>query len=94
MPICDKRGNLNTRQVTRSIDDSDSQPIQRQLPSGLTLADRYLIQEVVGVGGMGSVYRARDLHFPNVVKLVAVKEMVNMASDPQVRKTVVQNFER
>ncbi|MBT3712340.1 MAG: serine/threonine-protein kinase [Anaerolineae bacterium] len=43
---------------------------------------------------MGSVYRARDLHFPNVVKLVAVKEMVNLAPDPQLRKTVVENFER
>ncbi|NOY99420.1 MAG: serine/threonine-protein kinase [Chloroflexi bacterium] len=53
-----------------------------------------MIQEVIGVGGMGSVYRARDLHFPNVVKLVAVKEMVNLAPDPLVRKTIIQNFER
>ncbi len=43
---------------------------------------------------MGSVYRARDLHFPNVIKLVAVKEMINQARDPLVRQTVVQNFER
>lgn len=43
---------------------------------------------------MGSVYRARDLHFPSVVKLVAVKEMINVAPDPLVRKTIVQNFER
>lgn len=43
---------------------------------------------------MGSVYRARDLHFPNVIKLVAVKEMINNAPDPLVRKTIVQNFER
>lgn len=43
---------------------------------------------------MGSVYRARDLHFPNVVKLVAVKEMVIFAPDPTVRQTIVQNFER
>jgi len=49
---------------------------------------------VVGVGGMGSVYRARDLHFPNVMKLVAVKEMINNAPDPLVRQTIVQNFER
>ena len=55
---------------------------------------RYLIQDVIGVGGMGSVYRARDLHFPNVVKLVAVKEMINSAPDPVVRQTIVQNFER
>ena len=46
------------------------------------------------MGGMGSVYRARDLHFPNVVKLVAVKEMINRAPDPLVRKTIIQNFER
>jgi eukaryotic-like serine/threonine-protein kinase len=46
------------------------------------------------VGGMGSVYRARDLHFPNVVKLVAVKEMINQARDPYVRQTIIQNFER
>ena len=46
------------------------------------------------MGGMGSVYRARDLHFPSVVKLVAVKEMINRAADPLVRKTIVQNFER
>lgn len=46
------------------------------------------------MGGMGSVYRARDLHFPNVVKLVAVKEMINSAPDPLIRQTIVQNFER
>jgi outer membrane protein assembly factor BamB len=43
---------------------------------------------------MGSVYSARDLHFPKVVKLVAVKEMINHAPDPLVRATIVQNFER
>jgi outer membrane protein assembly factor BamB/tRNA A-37 threonylcarbamoyl transferase component Bud32 len=64
------------------------------LTGGTTLVDRYLIQDVVGVGGMGSVYRARDLHFPNVVKLVAVKEMINNAPDPLIRATIVQNFER
>ena len=58
------------------------------------LANRYSIQEVIGVGGMGSVYRARDMHFPNVTKLVAVKEMINTAPDPLVRETIVQNFER
>lgn len=43
---------------------------------------------------MGSVYRARDLHFPNITKLVAVKEMINAAPDPLVRQTIVLNFER
>lgn len=65
-----------------------------QLQTGTMLANRYLIQEVIGVGGMGSVYRARDMHFPNVIKLVAVKEMINHAPDALVRQTIVQNFER
>jgi outer membrane protein assembly factor BamB/tRNA A-37 threonylcarbamoyl transferase component Bud32 len=68
--------------------------ISRQLQAGVTLANRYSIQEVIGIGGMGSVYRARDMHFPNVTKLVAVKEMINTAPDPLVRETIVQNFER
>ena len=74
-------------------DNGDITP-RRQLESGATLLKRYLIQDVIGVGGMGSVYRARDLHFPNVVKLVAVKEMINTAPDPLIRQTIVQNFER
>jgi len=77
---------------------SDEEPEHRsnagQLQPGTNLMNRYLIQEVIGVGGMGSVYRARDLHFPNVVKLVAIKEMINQAPDPLVRRTIVQNFER
>jgi outer membrane protein assembly factor BamB/tRNA A-37 threonylcarbamoyl transferase component Bud32 len=43
---------------------------------------------------MGAVYRARDLHFPKLMKLVAVKEMVNQNRDPSIQRTVVQNFER
>lgn len=83
---------METHQITQSF-SPNPQP-ERQLQSGNVLINRYLIQEVIGVGGMGSVYRARDLHFPNVVKLVAVKEMINQARDPQVRQTIIQNFER
>src|SRR3990172_1714081 len=85
---------LDTHRITQPLDDGNDPAPRRQLQAGTTLAQRYLIQEVIGVGGMGSVYRARDLHFPNVVKLVAVKEMINMAPDPLVRQTIVQNFER
>jgi eukaryotic-like serine/threonine-protein kinase len=78
--------------MTQGLDSG--QPPERQLMSGSILVNRYAIQEVIGVGGMGSVYRARDLHFPNVLKLVAVKEMINQARDLLVRQTIVQNFER
>jgi eukaryotic-like serine/threonine-protein kinase len=85
---------LETQHITEPFEPDDESAGRAQLQSGTTLTGRYLIQEVIGVGGMGSVYRARDLHFPNVVKLVAVKEMINMAPDPLVRATIVQNFER
>ena len=64
------------------------------LQKGATLQNRYQIQDVLGVGGMGSVYRARDLRFPNVNKLVAVKEILNLAPDPSVREMIVKTFER
>jgi serine/threonine protein kinase len=43
---------------------------------------------------MGAVYAARDLHFPNVFKRVAVKEMVNLARDPSINDRIIRNFER
>lgn len=87
---------METKRITTPLggEDKGSGKPRQQLTSGATLVNRYNIQDVIGVGGMGSVYRARDLHFPNVVKLVAVKEMINMAPDPLVRQTIVQNFER
>jgi eukaryotic-like serine/threonine-protein kinase len=66
----------------------------QQLQPGTTLVNRYLIQGVIGIGGMGAVYRSRDMHFPNVIKRVAVKEMVNQVRDPAMRETMVRNFER
>ncbi len=85
---------METQRIQLSPNSGDRRTDTGQLQPGTNLVNRYLIQEVIGVGGMGSVYRARDLHFPNVVKLVAVKEMINQAPDPLVRQTIVQNFER
>lgn len=83
---------MDTHRITQNF---NSGPLpDKELQPGSILVNRYAIQEVIGIGGMGSVYRARDLHFPNVVKLVAVKEMINQARDPLVRQTIVQNFER
>jgi serine/threonine protein kinase len=85
---------VDTHRTTQSFEPPEDQDTSHQLQAGASLQDRYLIQGVLGIGGMSSVYRARDLHFPNVVKLVAIKEMVNRALDPIVRNTIVRNFER
>ncbi len=83
---------MDTQNITQNFGSRKSQT--SQLINGTVLVERYMIQQVIGIGGMGAVYRARDLHFPNVMKLVAVKEMINTARDPLVKQTIVQNFER
>ncbi len=86
---------LENQRRTHSLSEQDlpRKPTDHLQP-GLILVSRYSIQSVVGVGGMGAVYSARDLHFPNVVKKVAVKEMINIARDPVIHDTIVRNFER
>jgi serine/threonine protein kinase len=80
--------------MTSADEPISDKRLAEHLQPGTTLANRYLIQGIVGIGGMGAVYSARDLHFPNVFKRVAVKEMVNLARDPTIHDTIVHNFER
>ncbi len=80
------------RRTTRAL-DNQTEGLERLQP-GTTLQDRYLILGVLGSGGMSSVYKGRDLHFPNVTKLVAIKEMTSMLTDQTMYEMVVTNFER
>jgi eukaryotic-like serine/threonine-protein kinase len=64
------------------------------LQVGSILQQRFKITGILGVGGMGSVYQARDMHFPTVQRFVAVKEMLNLASEPNLREVTLRNFER
>ena len=82
---------------TRRIAIEDKTKLVRQegtLPARTVLQQRYEILSLQATGGMGAVYRARDLRFSAVTKVVAVKEMANLAPDPQLRRISIQNFER
>lgn len=85
-------GRLTTRQLASKKNRSKNQ--RSGLQPGDVLQDRYQIVGTLGVGGFSSVYQARDMRFPNVTKLCAVKEMVISAPDPQLRELTIKSFER
>lgn len=61
------------------------------LLAGRTLAERYRIDEVIGRGGMGAVYRARDLRLN---RAVAVKVISVAAPDPASHERLRARFQR
>lgn len=84
---------LDTHIITQSLHINGESGPDEQLQPGVVLEGRYQIEKVLGVGGMSTVYRARDLRF-TVVKPVAVKEMINRAREEIIRETIVRQFER
>ena len=79
----------------RQVAPSAAAPLaEGTLPPGTLLQSRYQVVGILGMGGMSTVYQARDMHFANVTRLCAVKEMANLSPDPQLREMAFQNFER
>jgi len=64
------------------------------LPAGAILQARYRVQGVLGIGGMSTVYQARDLRFPGVERLCAIKEMYNAVEQPPLRQMRLATFRR
>ena len=76
-----------TNPSTRPLGPEPSKGPGAQLKPSEVLMDRYEIQDIIGVGGMGTVYRARDTNF-KAIRLVAIKEMISQISDQLVRKKI------
>jgi outer membrane protein assembly factor BamB/tRNA A-37 threonylcarbamoyl transferase component Bud32 len=68
--------------------------VEGRLPDGHLLQNRYRVLGLHDVGGMSTIYKAQDLRFSKVTRLCIVKEMLNTATDPQVRAVMERNFER
>ncbi len=64
------------------------------LKANAVLLSRYKVIGVLGGGGMGTVYQARDLHFPDTQRLVAVKEMQTMSNDSALKTSMLRTFQR
>ena len=71
-----------------------AEQVEGRLPDGYLLQGRYRILNLHAVGGMSTVYKAQDTRFTRVTRLCVVKEMLNTATDPQVRAIIKSNFER
>ncbi len=84
-----------TRQLkSRLLAERTRHSRHAQLKPGDVLQERYEIIGILGVGGFSCVYKARDLRFPQVTRICAIKEMINLATDPQLREIAVRSFER
>lgn len=61
------------------------------LPAGTILRQRYKITNMVGQGGMGSIYRAEDLRLPG--RLCAIKEVQpETGAAPEVQEQAQEQF--
>lgn len=83
----------------RDDETSSLEALRNSLGSGSTLGrnilleNRYEIEQVIGYGGMSTVYRARDTRFTQTVRVCAVKEMFDVSTDPGVRQDKMKRFE-
>lgn len=85
---------LTTRELAESNGEQQRDALTGNLQPGAILQERYQVQSTLGVGGFSTVYQARDLRFPAVDKLWAIKEMVIYTADPVLRQQTIQTFEQ
>ncbi len=90
---------FGTREMLTGKPTGDSQSLTPRsdgqgLAQGVVLQGRYMVLGGLGAGGFSSVYRARDLRFPSVTRLCAIKEMVIGTADPEMRELTIKSFER
>jgi eukaryotic-like serine/threonine-protein kinase len=61
-----------------------------QLPPGTIVGERYEIQQLLGQGGMGAVYKARDVELERLVALKLIRP--DLASHPEILRRFKQEL--
>ncbi|MCU0476452.1 MAG: serine/threonine-protein kinase [Anaerolineae bacterium] len=80
---------------TRKFDPNQKEVPDVGLQVDMLLMNRYKIIGVLGGGGMGTVFQARDTHFPEAKRLVAIKEMITpLTNDPAQQQSMLRTFQR
>lgn len=74
--------------------NTEVMPGTAPLPRNTVLQGRYDVESVLGIGGMSTVYKARDLRFTSVARYCAIKEMPDTAPDPRTGQLRLAVFER
>ena len=60
------------------------------LPPGMVIGNRYQILQIVGEGGMGAVYKAKDLELNRVIALKVIRP--ELASNPEILQRFKQEL--
>ncbi len=81
-------------ETTKFSGGIDEVQFEGALQVNTILLTRYKILGVLGGGGQGHVYQARDLNFPDAKRLVAIKEMIVTTNNPDLRASTVKTFQR
>ena len=79
---------------TTQFGEHDDSGADNTLKANTILINRYKIMGMLGGGGQGAVYQARDLNFPEAKRLVAIKEMNYPSADPNQRAATLKTFQR
>jgi eukaryotic-like serine/threonine-protein kinase len=82
MMECPKCGRCEEHSVSRCPQDAS---VMRPVPSvPRTVDNKYRIEQLLGRGGMGAVYRARDMRLDRLVALKVVR--AELLGDPEARR--------